>query len=148
MLVALAGCFSDDDEPAGREPGARPLAVHPVDKLRAPPVPIGAPESYLWSDRQRFRADLEDHVAALHRQAIVLRHGLRSGAGAVPRETLTAIRDAQQAVVRELIRMDAATAASWPNVRLDVIDAVIRLGRAVDRAHRAALPGVTPAITI
>ncbi|MGH7519146.1 MAG: hypothetical protein ACREOC_17060 [Gemmatimonadales bacterium] len=126
----------------------RPLAIHPVDKLRARPAPLDAPESYLWSDRPRFRSDLERHVADLYRQAIVLRNGLRSGAGPVPREALIAMRDAEADVVVELARLGAATAQSWPSVRLDVLDAVVRLGRAVERARRAASPGSKPAITI
>ncbi len=146
-IAALAGGASEDDA-AGPLHGARPLAVHPVDKLRARPAPLDAPESYLWSDRPRFRSDLERHIADLHRQSIVLRNGLRNGAGLVPRETLMAIRDAEQDVVVALTRMRAATAQSWPRVRIDVLDAVVRLGRAVERARLAASPGAKPAITI
>jgi hypothetical protein len=108
---------------------------------------LDAPETYRWGDRSRFRADLERHVADLHRQAIVLRHGLRSGAGPSPRETLTAINDAERDVIVELARLRAATARSWPSVRIDVLDAVVRLGRSIERARRAASPA-KPAITI
>lgn len=86
-------------------------------------------------------------MAALHRQAIVLRHGLRSGAGPSPRESLVAIRDAEQGLIVELARMNAATARSWPNVRMDVLDAVLHLGRTIERARRSASPA-KPAITI
>jgi hypothetical protein len=116
--------------------------------LRARPAPLDAPESYLWSDRPRFQLDLEHHVADLYRQAIVLRNGLPNGVGPVPRETLIAIRDAEEGVVVELTRLGAATAQSWPSVRLDVLEAVLRLGRAVERGRRAASPGTKPAITI
>jgi hypothetical protein len=145
VFAALAG--SAPERQAGREGPARPLAVLPVDQLRARPAPLDAPESYLWSDRPRFRADLERHVADLHRQATVLRHGLRSGAGAAPRETLIAIGSAEQDLIVELARMGAATAQSWPSVRIDVLTAVFGLGRAIERARRAASPA-KPAITI
>lgn len=147
VVAALAGC-SSERAAAGGAHGARPLAVHPVDKLRARPAPLDAPESYLWSDRLRFRSDLQRHVADLHRQSHVLRNGLRSGAGTVPREALMAIRYAEQEVVVALTRMRAATAQSWPRVRLEVLTAVVRLGRAVERARLAGSLGVKPAITI
>ena len=65
----------------------------------------------------------------------------------LPRETLIAIRDAEQDLIVELARMDAATAQSWPSVRIDVLAAVVGLGRAIERARRAASPA-KPAITI
>jgi hypothetical protein len=145
VLAALPGCAAEDQ--VGRLHAARPLAVLPVDRLRARPAPLDTPESYLWSDRPRFRADLERHVADLHRQATVLRNGLRSGAGAAPRETLIVIRDAEQDLVVQLARMGAATAQSWPSVRIDVLEAAVRLARAVEYARRAASPA-NPAITI
>jgi hypothetical protein len=144
-LAAFAGRAPEGQ--AGRERPTRPLAVLPVERLRARPAPLDAPESYLWSDRTRFRADLERHVADLHRQATVLRHGLRSGAGAAPRELLSAIREAEQDLVVQLARMGAATAQSWPGVRIDVLQATIQFGRAIERARRAASPA-NPAITI
>jgi hypothetical protein len=145
-LAALAGCSAEHDR-AGRLQVARPLAVLPVERLRARPAPLDAPESYLWTDRLRFRSDLERHVADLYRQAVVLRHGLRSGAGAAPRETLIAIREAEEDLIVELARLSAATAASWPRVRLDVLEATVVLARAIDLARRAASPG-SPAITM
>ena len=147
LAIAAAASRVPDGTRAERHPAARPLAVLPVDRLRARPAPLDAPESYLWSDRPRFRSDVERHVADLHRQATVLRNGLRSGAGAAPRESLIAIRDAEHDLVVELVRMQAATARSWPSVRLDVLDAVVRLGRAVERARWAASSSST-AITI
>ncbi len=147
MLAALTGRAADHRPPRGVQ-AARPLALHPVDKLRARPAPLDAPESYPWRDRPRFRADLERHVADLHRQAVVLRNGLRNGAGPVPRETLRTIRDAESDVMVEVARLGAATAQSWPSVRIDVLDAVLRLGRAVERARRAGSPGTKPPVTI
>jgi hypothetical protein len=147
LLLAALAAGTPGGDPAGPVHAARPLAVLPVDRLRARPAPMDPPESYRWSDRSRFRADLERHVAALHRQAIVLRHGLRSGAGPSPRESLVAIRDAEQGLIVELARMNAATARSWPSVRIDVLDAVLHLGRTIERARRSASPA-KPAITI
>jgi hypothetical protein len=139
VLAVIVG--TPQREPAGRVVRARPLAVHPVDRLREPPAPLATPESYPWSDRPRLTTDLERHVADLHRQAIVLRHGLRNGAGPAPREMLAAIRDAEGRVVVELARMNVATENSWPGVRRDLLAAVMHLGRTVERARRAASPG-------
>jgi hypothetical protein len=132
----------------GLGPAFRPLAVHPVERLRAPPAPLDAPESYLWDDRRRFQTDLEHHIADLDRQALVLRTGLATAAGPAPQETLRAIRNAEDRVIIELIRLAAATPSSWPGVRLDVLDAVTGLGRAIERARRAASPGTASTITI
>ena len=144
---ALGGC-SPDGRALGYGHTLRPLAVHPVDRLRAPPTPLDAPESYLWDDRRRFQTDLEHHIADLHRQAGVLRNGLASAGGPAPQETLRAIQNAEDRVIIELIRLDAATASSCPGVRLDVLDAVVGLGRAIERARLAASPGTASALTI
>jgi hypothetical protein len=146
-LCALGGC-SPDWTAMGHGHTLRPLAVHPVERLRAPPAPLDAPESYFWDDRRRFQTDLEHHIADLHRQARVLRNGLATAAGPAPQETLRAIRNAEDRLIIELVRLNVATLSSWPGVRLGVLDAVVGLGRAIERARRAASPGTASAITI
>jgi hypothetical protein len=145
-LAVLAGC-TPEPERTGRAARTGPLAAHPVERLRERPAPLDSPESYRWTDRPRFRADLERHVADLYGQAIVLRNGLRNGAGPAPRETLIAIRAAEADVVAELGRVNAATAQNWSAIRIDVLAAVMRLGRAIERARRAASPA-RPSVTI
>lgn len=139
VLVAVAGC-TPQHGPAGRH-ATRPLAVHPVDRLLARPAPLDVPESYGWTDRARLQADLQHHLADLCRQSAVLRTGLKSAAGPAPQETLLAIRRAEDEVVVQLARMGAATAQSWPGVRLDLLDAVRDLGRVIERARHAAWRG-------
>ncbi|HET8622988.1 MAG TPA: hypothetical protein VFM14_05460 [Gemmatimonadales bacterium] len=147
LLLPLGGC-SPGRPAANRTQLIRPLATHPVDRLLAAPAPLDAPESYLWSDRQRFQFDLQHHIADLHRQAGVLRTGLSTAAGPAPQESLRAIRQAETHLLVELSRLSAATPQSWDRVRLDVLEAVVDLGRAIERARLAASPSRAAAITM
>ncbi|HEU5171111.1 MAG TPA: hypothetical protein VFU46_11270 [Gemmatimonadales bacterium] len=147
--AAGAACAPHGPGAAGRTPAiARPLAAHPIDKLRARPAPLAAPETYAWGDRLRLRLDLERHLRDLQRQVAVLRNGLRTGSGPAPRESLAAIRAREDELTASLLQLEAATAASWPRVRKEALEAVGRFGRAVERARLSASPGVTPVITM
>jgi hypothetical protein len=145
--AALGGCLPDR-APTDASVVVRRLAVHPVEQLLARPAPLDAPESYLWTDRDRFQTDLAHHVADLHRQADVLRTGLSSAAGPAPQEMLRHLRRAEDRLLVELARLSVATSEGWPGVRLEVLAAVAGLSRAIERARRAASPGVAAAITI
>lgn len=148
-LALVVGCGSDDG--ADRRPAPplmRPLSSLPADELRLPPSPLEAPEEYAWADRTRFVRDLGRHVRDLDRRIALLRGGLRSASGVVPRDVLLELAEARSALIRALSRLDSARPESWERVRTEAYAAVERLDRVVLRARRAASSGRLPAAAL
>lgn len=148
-LALVMGCGSDggaDRRPA--PPLLRPLSSLPADELRLPASPLEAPEEYAWSDRSRFTRDLGRHVRDVDRRIALLRGGLRSASGIVPRDVLLELGEARAALVGALARLGSATPESWARVRAEAYAAVERLDRVVLRARRAASSGQLPAAAL
>jgi hypothetical protein len=105
----------------------------------APPQETGdaveAPRSYGFEDRQDFAQSVRQRLADLDRQTEELTNQAKSTGGSVSDRALANIRSARRAAVRNLGRIDAATADNWEQVRGRVDQAVESLAAAVEGAY-------------
>jgi hypothetical protein len=127
---------------------SRGAMLHPSEELWAAPSPMRPAVEYGWTDRSRFERDLGRHLEDLDRQIAVLRDGLRTGAGPIPREPLARVDNARARLIAALGELASATPADWNRIRGDVDRAVAALDAAVLRARRSGTSGGHRAVSI
>jgi small-conductance mechanosensitive channel len=132
LLATTAGCKSKQTANAGG--GATDTSV--TTAAPAPePAASTAPRDFSFDQRQQFTESVRQQLATSDQQIKELAGQVKSKGGAVSDRALANIRASRKTVDRNLKRADAATAASWDQLKSAVNQSVDRLGESIEAAQ-------------
>jgi TolA-binding protein len=136
VLIATLGCRKQRSNETGgmsdtaSTPPAASTAAEPATADTA-----SAPLEFTFDQRQNFVQSIRQQLTDIDRQIKELSAQAKSRGGAVSDRALSNVRAARRTVDRDLSRVNAATAASWEQVRQGVTRSVENLNEAIEVAQ-------------
>jgi hypothetical protein len=141
MAAALACSPRDRQETANRADEAAE-DVRDATREGADEVRDEAREArdYAYAQRNEFRSDLDLRLKSLDAEIAELERDTKRGVDKTRDSALVEIREARQAVDRDLDRLASATESTWEDVKRSVNESFYALDQAVRRQHPDARP--------
>jgi hypothetical protein len=130
LLLANAGCKRKNSEVGG----VRDTTTLEVETPPEPTTPA-APTDYSFDQRQQFVESIKQQLAGIDAEIDQLASQAKSKGGAVSDRALARVRDARQAVNRNLQKAQAATADSWDKARGNVTRSLDNLEETIGAAQ-------------
>jgi hypothetical protein len=132
VLVSTLGCRR---QRAGDTGGVNDTVSTPAATVPEPADTAVAEPGFTFERRQEFAQSIRQQLADLDRQITELASQAKSRGGAVSDRALATVRQNRRAVERSLSRVEAATAATWEDVRQGVNRAVDNLDESIQAAQ-------------
>lgn len=135
VLTFGVGCRSKRSTTPDTSGDTAVSSATPAPEPAPQPAPSTRPEDFAFDRRQEFVQAIRQRLASADQQIQELAAQVKSKGGAVSDRALAAARADRRLVERDLKRVDAATAATWEQVRNTVNRSVERLSESIEAAQ-------------